>query len=83
MLMRAGLSSKLPSVMFISGPVLTSVLDGAEKSLMYFRAAISADSCGGRDTQNLSTISRTWDLEDPGEESLERDFLIEDSGSKC
>jgi hypothetical protein len=29
MLMRAGLSSKLPSLMFISGIVLTLALDGA------------------------------------------------------
>jgi hypothetical protein len=41
-LMRAGLSSKLPSLMFISGPVLTLLLDGAEKSLMHFWPAICA-----------------------------------------
>jgi hypothetical protein len=62
--------------------VLTLALDGAEKSLMHLRAAISVGSCGGGDPQNLSTISRTWDLEDPGEESLERDFLIRDFGSE-
>jgi hypothetical protein len=44
-----GLSSKLPSLMFVSGPVLTLTLDGAEKSLMHLRAAISAGSCGGGD----------------------------------
>jgi hypothetical protein len=33
--MRADLSSKLPSLMFISGQVLTLVVDGAEKSLMH------------------------------------------------
>jgi hypothetical protein len=71
MLMRAGLSSKWPSLMFIFGPVLTLVLDGAEKSLMHLWATISAGSCGGGDPSNLSTISRTWDLEDPGEESLD------------
>jgi hypothetical protein len=27
----------------------------------------------------LSTISRMWDLEDPGEGSLDQDFLIRDS----
>jgi hypothetical protein len=36
MLMRAGLSSKLPSPTFVSGPVLTLLLDKAEKSLMHF-----------------------------------------------
>jgi hypothetical protein len=70
MLMRAGLSSKLPSLMFISRPVLTLALDGAEKSLMHLRVAISAGSCG------------IGDLEDPGEGRLERDFLIKDSGSE-
>jgi hypothetical protein len=45
LVMRAGLSSKLPSSMFISGPVLTLALDGAEKSLMHLQAAISAGSC--------------------------------------
>jgi hypothetical protein len=44
LVMRAGLSSKLPSSMFISGPVLTLALDGAEKSLMHLQAAISAGS---------------------------------------
>jgi hypothetical protein len=34
MLMRAGLSTKLPSSMFISEPVLTLALDGAEKLLI-------------------------------------------------
>jgi hypothetical protein len=38
--MRAGLSSKLPSPMFVSGAVLTLLLDGAEKSLMHLRPAI-------------------------------------------
>jgi hypothetical protein len=33
----------------ISGPVLTLALDGAEKSKMHLRAAISAGSCGGGD----------------------------------
>jgi uncharacterized membrane protein len=69
--MRAGLCSKLPYPTFISGLVLSLALDGAEKSLMHFRAAISAGSCGGGDTRNLSTISQTWDPKDPGEESLE------------
>jgi hypothetical protein len=45
-LMRAGLSSKLPSPTFISGPVLTLLLDGAEKSLMHFRPTICAGSYG-------------------------------------
>jgi hypothetical protein len=49
MLMRAGLSSKLPSLMFISRPVLTLALDGAEKSLMHLWAAISVGSCRGGD----------------------------------
>jgi hypothetical protein len=35
--MRAGLSLKLPSPTFVSGLVLTLLLDGAEKSLMNFR----------------------------------------------
>jgi hypothetical protein len=30
-LMRAGLSSKLPSPMFVSGRILTLALEGAEK----------------------------------------------------
>jgi hypothetical protein len=81
MLVRAGLSWKLPSPMFVFGPVLMLALDGAKKSLMHLWAAISADSCAGGDPQNLSTISWMWDPEDPGEESLERDFLIKDSGS--
>jgi hypothetical protein len=50
MLLRDGLSLKLPSPMFISGLVLTLVLDEAEKSLMHLRAAISAGSCGGGDS---------------------------------
>jgi hypothetical protein len=41
MLMRVGLSSKLSSLMFVSGPVLTLALDGAEKLLMHLWAAIS------------------------------------------
>jgi hypothetical protein len=49
MLMRAGLSLKLPSLMFVSGPILTLALDGAEKSLMHIRAAISAGLHGGGD----------------------------------
>jgi hypothetical protein len=81
MLMRVGLSAKLPSLMFISEPVLTLLLDGAEKSLMHFQAAICAGSSGGGNLSNLSTISWTRDLEDPAEESLEWDFLIIDSGS--
>jgi hypothetical protein len=36
MLLRDGLSLKLPSPMFISGLVLTLVLDEAEKSLCTF-----------------------------------------------
>jgi hypothetical protein len=40
MLMRAGLSSKLPCL-FVSRRVLTLALDRAEKSLMHFWAAIS------------------------------------------
>jgi hypothetical protein len=52
-------------------------LDGAEKSLMYLREAIKAVSCGGGDPRNLSTISQTWDPEDPS-----GDFLIRDFGSK-
>jgi hypothetical protein len=47
MLMRAGLSLKLPSLMFISGPVLMLALDGAKKSLMHLRVAINVGSCGG------------------------------------
>jgi hypothetical protein len=81
-LMRASLSSKLPSPTFISGPVLTLLLDGAKKSLMHFRPAYCAGSGGGGDPWNLSTISRMCDPEDPGEENLDRDFLIRDSGSK-
>jgi hypothetical protein len=50
MLMRANLSSKLPSLMFISGPVLMMALDEAEKSLMHLQAAISAGLCGGGDS---------------------------------
>jgi hypothetical protein len=49
MLMRAGLSLKLPSSMFVSEPVLTLALDEAEKSLMQFWAAISAGLCDGGD----------------------------------
>jgi hypothetical protein len=49
MLTRAVLSLKLPSLMFISRPVLTLALDEAEKSLLHFWAAISAGSCGGGD----------------------------------
>jgi hypothetical protein len=49
MLMRAGLSLKLPSLMSISEPVLALALDGAERSVMHLRAAISAGSCGGGD----------------------------------
>jgi hypothetical protein len=45
-------------------------LDIAEKSLMHLRVAICVGSCGGSDPRNLSTISQTWDLKDPGEESL-------------
>jgi hypothetical protein len=82
MLIRVGLSSKLPSSIFIFGPVLTLALDGAEKSLMHLRAAISAGLCGGGDPWNLWTISQTWDPEDPDEESLDHDFLIRDFGSE-
>jgi hypothetical protein len=60
----------------------TLLLDGAEKSLMHFRPAICAGSCGGGDPWNLSTISQTCDPEDPSEENLDRDFLIRDSGSE-
>jgi hypothetical protein len=49
MLMRVGLSLKLQSPMFISGPVLSLALDRAEKSLMHLRLAISAGLCGGGD----------------------------------
>jgi hypothetical protein len=82
MLMRDGLSSKLSSPIFITGLVLTLALVGTEKSLMPLWAAINAGSFGGADPYNSSTISRTWDPEDPGEESLDRDFLIRDSGSE-
>jgi hypothetical protein len=82
MLMRAGLSSKLPSPLFVSEQVLTLALDGVGKSFMHFQAAISAGSCGGGDPRNLSTISQMWDSKNPGEESLERDFLIRDSRSE-
>jgi hypothetical protein len=34
-LMSAGLSLKLPSLIFVSGPVLSLALDGAKKSLMH------------------------------------------------
>jgi hypothetical protein len=81
MLMRAGLSSKLLSPLSVSGLVLTLAQDGAEKSLMHLWAAISAGSCGSDEPWNWLTISRTWDLKDPGEESLDRDFLIGYSGS--
>jgi hypothetical protein len=47
--LRAGLSLKLPSLMFVSELVLTLALDKAEKSLMHLLAAISAGSCGGGD----------------------------------
>jgi hypothetical protein len=80
--MRAGLSSKLPSLMFIFGPVLTLTLDGAEKSLMHHRATISAGSSGGGDPWNLLIISQMWNLEVPCEERLVRDFIIRDSGSE-
>jgi hypothetical protein len=49
MSMRVGLSSKLPSLMFVFGPVLTLAPDGAEKSLMHLQAAISTGSCGSGD----------------------------------
>jgi hypothetical protein len=49
MLMKAGLSLKLPSLIFISRPVLMLELDRAEKSLMHLWTAISAGSCGGGD----------------------------------
>jgi hypothetical protein len=49
MLMRAGLSLKLPSSMFVSEPVLKLALDGGEKSLMHLRAAISVGLWGGGD----------------------------------
>jgi hypothetical protein len=78
----AGLSSKLPSLTFVSGPILTLLLDGVVKSLMHFWPAICAGSCGGGDHWNLSTISRMRDPKDPCEENLDRDFLIRDSGSE-
>jgi hypothetical protein len=71
MLISVGLSSKLPSPVFISRPVLTLALDRAKKSLMHLRAAITVGSCGGGDPWNLSIISQTWDSEYPVEESLE------------
>jgi hypothetical protein len=49
MLMRAGLSLKLPSLMFVSGPVMMLALDGAKKSLMHLWAAISVGSGSGGD----------------------------------
>jgi hypothetical protein len=49
MLLRADLSLKLPSLIFVSRPVLMLALDGAEKLLMHLWAAISAGSCGGGD----------------------------------
>jgi hypothetical protein len=49
MLMGAGLSSKMPSLVFVSGPVLTLALDGDEKSLMHLQAAIGACLFGGGD----------------------------------
>jgi hypothetical protein len=70
-LMRAGLSSKLPSLTFIFGLVLTLLLDGAKKSLMHFRPAICAFSCGSGDPCNLSIISQMCDPDDPGEENLD------------
>jgi hypothetical protein len=45
-------------------------------------ATICVGYCGGGDPKNLSTISRTWDPEDPVEENLDRGFLIKDSGSE-
>jgi hypothetical protein len=48
-LMRVGLSLKMPSPMFVSGLVLTLALDEAEKSLMHLQAAISVGSCGSGD----------------------------------
>jgi hypothetical protein len=47
--MRAGLSLKLSSLMFVSRPVLTLALDGAEKLLMHLWVAISMGSCGNGD----------------------------------
>jgi hypothetical protein len=49
MSMRVGLSLKLPSLMFISGPVLALALGRAEKLLMHLRAAMSVGLCGGGD----------------------------------
>jgi hypothetical protein len=45
MLMRAGLSLKLPSLMFVSGPVLTLALDGAKKSLLVCVAVVIPKIC--------------------------------------
>jgi hypothetical protein len=70
MLMRADLSSKLPSPMFVSRPVLMLALDGAKKLLMHLQAAISAGLCGGGDPWKLLTIFWMWDPEDHDEESL-------------
>jgi hypothetical protein len=75
--MRAGLTSKLPSSTFISSPVLSLLLDGAKKSSMHFRAAICVGSSGGGDPRNMSTISRTCNPKDPGEENLDHDFLYQ------
>jgi hypothetical protein len=49
MLMSASLSLKPPSLMFVSGPDLTLVLNEAKKSLMHHWAAINAGSCGSGD----------------------------------
>jgi hypothetical protein len=48
-LIRAGLNWKLPSLMFISRPVLMLALDKGENSLMHLWAAISVGSGGGGD----------------------------------
>jgi hypothetical protein len=81
-LMRAGLSLKLPSSTFVSSPALTLLLDGAEKSLMHFWPAICAGSCGSGDPWNLSTISRDVRFKRSWWKNLDRDFLIRDSGSE-
>jgi hypothetical protein len=49
MLIRVVLSLKLLSLMFVPRPVLKLALDGAEKSLMHFRAVMRAGTCGGGD----------------------------------
>jgi hypothetical protein len=56
-------------------------LHGVEKSLIHFRVAMGTGSTCGVDPSNWSMSSQTWDPEDAGEQSIERDFLSRDSGS--